>query len=61
MARDRLAPAGGLSGLTADDFERLVRTEDAQGTIEPLIADIAREYLDNRITAATAAGRSCSR
>ena len=43
--------------LAADDFALLIRIEDAQAAIEPLIADIAREYLDNRITAAAAAER----
>jgi hypothetical protein len=55
--RETLAPAAGLSKLDAGDFARLIRIEDAQAAIEPLIADIAREYLDNRITAATAAER----
>jgi len=55
--RETLAPAAGLSKLETDDFARLIRIEDAQAAIEPLIADIAREYLDNRITAATAAER----
>ena len=53
--RSRLRP--GSRSLEADDFARLIRIEDAQAAIEPLIADIAREYLDNRITAAAAAER----
>jgi hypothetical protein len=55
--RETLAPAAGLSKLEADDFLRLIRIEDAQAAIEPLIADIAREYLDNHITAAATAER----
>jgi hypothetical protein len=55
--RDRLARVAGVTGRPADDFERLVRVEDAQAALEPLIADIAREYLDNRINAATATER----
>ena len=31
--------------------------EEAQAALEPLIGDIAREYLDNRINATTAAER----
>jgi hypothetical protein len=53
----RLAPAAGLHGLTPEDFARLVRIEDAQAAIAPLINDVAREYLDNRITATVAAER----
>ena len=52
--RDHLVPAG---GLRADDLERLVQVEDHLAAIEPLIGDIAREYLDNRINAATATER----
>ena len=55
--RERLAPAAGLSRLGGDDLARLIRVEEAQAALEPLIGDIAREYLDNRITAAKAAER----
>lgn len=55
--RERLVPVSGLQGLSAEDFERLVRVEEAQAALEPLIGDIAREYLDNRISAGTAAER----
>jgi hypothetical protein len=53
----RLAPPAGLRGLTPEDFARLVRVEDAQTAIAPLINDVAREYLDNRINATAAAER----
>lgn len=52
--RDYLAPAAGLG---ANDLERLVRVEDHLVALEPLIGDIAREYLDNRINTATATER----
>ncbi len=52
--RDHLAPAAGLSGR---DLDRLVRVEERLAELEPLIGDIAREYLDNAITAATARAR----
>ena len=55
--RERLVPAAGLAHLTAHDLDRLVRVEEAQAALEPLIGDIAREYLDNRINATTAAER----
>jgi hypothetical protein len=51
-----LLAAAGLD-VTAGDLARLVRIEEAQKALEPLIADIARDYLDNRITAATAIER----
>lgn len=54
---ETLAPAAGLSDLGRDDLARLIRIEEAQAALEPLIGDIAREYLDNRINAATAAER----
>jgi hypothetical protein len=53
----RLAPAAGLRSLTAEDFARLVRVEEAESAIAPLINDVAREYLDNRINATAAAER----
>jgi hypothetical protein len=46
--RTRLAPA---AGLPATDLDRLVRVEDAVAALEPLIGDLARDYLDNRLTA----------
>jgi hypothetical protein len=52
-----LAPAAGLVRLTAADLERLVRVEEALAALEPLIADIARDYLDGRMNAAAAAER----
>jgi len=47
--RDRLAPA---AGLPAADFARLTRVEGLLSALEPVIGDIAREYLDNRINGA---------
>ena len=44
--RDYLAPAAGLPGA---DVERLARIEVHLTAIEPLIGDIARDYLDNQI------------
>ncbi len=44
--RDYLAPA---AGIPARDLDRLVRVEDLLAQIEPIVVDIAREYLDNRI------------
>lgn len=44
--RQHLAPA---AGLPSRDLERLVRVEDLVAQVEPIIVDIAREYLDNRI------------
>jgi hypothetical protein len=55
--RDRLAPAAGLGRATTAGIEQLVRVEEAQAALEPLVGDIAREYLDNQINAATAAER----
>lgn len=52
--REVLAPA---AGLPAGDLERLVRVEDLMTPLEPVIGDIARDYLDNRINAAGAAAR----
>jgi hypothetical protein len=52
--RDHLAAA---AGLRANDLERLVTVEGQLSDIEPLIGDIAREYLDNRINTATATER----
>jgi hypothetical protein len=54
--RDRLAPAAGLR-LDSAEANTLVRVEQAQAALEPLVADIAREYLDNHITAARAIER----
>lgn len=55
--REQLAPVSGLSRLGGDAFDQLVRVEQAQAALDPLIADIAREYLDNQINTATAIGR----
>lgn len=55
--RDHLAPAARLTGVGGDELARLVRVEEAQADLDPLIADIAREYLDNRINATSAAER----
>ena len=55
--REQLAPASGLSQLGGDAFDLLVRVEQAQAALDPLIADIAREYLDNQINTATAIER----
>lgn len=52
--RDYLAPAAGLG---TNDLDRLVRVEDHLVALEPLIGDIARDYLDNRINTATAIER----
>ncbi|MCC7126483.1 MAG: hypothetical protein IT178_16660, partial [Acidobacteria bacterium] len=49
LYRDVLAPA---AGLPATDLDRLVRIEDAQARLEPLIGLLARDYLDNRANAA---------
>lgn len=46
--RERLAPLAGLADIPAADFDTLVAVEDAQTTLESLITDIARDYLDNR-------------
>jgi hypothetical protein len=51
-----LAPAAGID-RPLEDFARLVRVEQAQAMLEPLIGELAREYLDNRLTAATTAER----
>jgi hypothetical protein len=51
-----LAPAAGLTA-TMEDFARLVRVEQARAVLEPLIGELAREYLDNRANAATTAER----
>ncbi|MCC7181796.1 MAG: hypothetical protein IT177_25685 [Acidobacteria bacterium] len=53
--RDRLAPAAGFPA--GGDLDRLARLEDHLAVFEPLIGDIAREYLDNRINATTAKER----
>lgn len=55
--REHLVPAAKLSHVDDDDLARLIRVEEAQTALEPLIGDIAREYLDNRITATQAAER----
>lgn len=52
--RDHLAPAAGLS---TREIDRLVRVEDLLTEIEPVVVDIAREYLDNRIGAERARER----
>jgi hypothetical protein len=52
--RTRLAPAAGLAAV---DLDRLVRVEDALAALEPLIGDLARDYLDNRLTATLTAER----
>lgn len=52
--RDHLAPAGGLQ---AADVERLARVEEHLAAIEGAVGAIARDYLDNRITTATAVSR----
>jgi hypothetical protein len=44
--RDHLAPAAGLAAV---DVDRLARIEVHLTALEPLISDIARDYLDNRI------------
>ncbi len=54
LYRDVLAPA---AGLPARDLDRLVRIEEAQARLEPLIGLIARDYLDNRATAAATTER----
>ncbi len=51
-----LAPVAGLE-RPMEDFARLVRVEQAQAAIEPLIGELAGEYLDNRLNAATTAER----
>jgi hypothetical protein len=43
--------------LTEDDFARLVQIEEAQAALEPLVGELAREYLDNRVNASTTAER----
>jgi hypothetical protein len=55
--RERLAPAAKLSEVQAADLTRLIRVEEAQAALEPLIGDIARDYLDNRLNATQAAER----
>lgn len=55
--REHLVPAAQLSHVDNDDLARLIRVEEAQRALEPLIGDIAREYLDNRINATQAAER----
>lgn len=52
--RDHLAPA---AGLASRDLDRLVRVEDLIAELDPLVIDIAREYLDNRINAERARER----
>lgn len=52
-----LAPAAGLTRVTVADVARLIRIEQAQAALEPLIGDLAAEYLDNRINATTTAER----
>jgi hypothetical protein len=54
--RDVLAPAAGLRVRT-EELSRLVEVEDALTALEPLIGEIARDYLDHRLTAAGAAER----
>jgi hypothetical protein len=55
--RERLVPAAKLTHVDAEALSRLVRIEEAQAALEPLIGDIARDYLDNRINATRAAER----
>ena len=55
--RERLVPAAKLSHVEVEDLARLIRVEEAQSALEPLIGDIARDYLDNRINATQAAER----
>lgn len=52
--RDYLAPA---AGLPTRDLDRLVRVENLLAQVEPVVVDIAREYLDNRIGAERARER----
>jgi hypothetical protein len=52
--RDVLAPA---AGIPAGQLERLVRVEAILAAVEPAIAAIARDYLDNRINGQTAIAR----
>lgn len=54
---ERLVPATKLSHVEAADLARLIRVEEAQAALEPLIGDIARDYLDNRLNATQAAAR----
>jgi hypothetical protein len=51
---DHLAPA---AGLRTADVQRLARVEVHLAAMEPLIGDIARDYLDNQIQAAEAVER----
>ncbi len=52
-----LAGVAGFDAATTEDVDRLVEVEEAQRGLEPLIGDIARDYLDNRINATEAARR----
>ncbi|MDH4065157.1 MAG: hypothetical protein OEW19_12215 [Acidobacteriota bacterium] len=52
--REHLAP---VAGLETTDLDRLVRVEELLAAIEPIIGDIAREYLDNHINTAGAVRR----
>lgn len=52
--REQLFPA---AGLEVGDVDRLVRVEELVTTLEPLIADVIRGYLDNTLTQAAAADR----
>jgi hypothetical protein len=53
----RLAPVAGLTETTSEDFARLVQIEQAQAALEPLIGELSREYLDNRLNASATAER----
>jgi hypothetical protein len=52
-----LAEVAGFDAATREDVDRLVEVEEAQRGLEPLIGDIARDYLDSRINATEAARR----
>jgi hypothetical protein len=52
----QLASAAGLA-VTKDDLERLVQVEEAQAALEPIVGELAREYLDNRLNASATVER----
>ena len=52
--RDQLFPA---AGLPIGDVDRLVRVEELVNTLEPVITDTVRAYLDNDLTRAKAVVR----
>jgi hypothetical protein len=52
--REYLAPA---AGVPSRDLDRLVRVEDLIAELEPIVVDIARDYLDNHINAERARER----